>query len=71
MKLLLGLSVSQEQTLTHNPEIENMTNSLNGICSVLVESKELEVADGIAIYAAWEASREDWVVWEKYFNEGK
>lgn len=69
VELLLGLSVSREQTLTHNPAIENMANSLHGICSVLVKNKELEVADGLAIYAAWEASSKDWTVWENYFYE--
>ncbi len=69
--LLLGLSVSQEQTLTHNPKIENMANSLKGICLALEKNKKSQVVDGLAIYAAWEASKEDWTVWEKYFYEAQ
>lgn len=62
-ELLYGLSISREQTLTHDPKIENMENSLKGICS-----GERNV-EGIAVYAAWEAEAEDWAVWEAYFGK--
>lgn len=68
-ELLLGISVSREQTLTHDPTIENMTSSLNGICSELIKQENTyQIADGIAVYAAWEASEQDWMVWEEYFG---
>jgi hypothetical protein len=59
-EVLIGLSVSREQTFTHLPEIENIRNSLPAIC------KAKSGINGIAVYASWEATSEDWAEWDRW-----
>jgi hypothetical protein len=67
VELLIGISVSRERTLTHHPVAENMMNGLAGTCSGLSRYAEAgSTVDGLAVYAAWEASASDWSAWEAW-----
>jgi len=61
--LLIGISVSQEQTRSHRPAIENLANGLAGACAGLTNEKTIH---GIAVYADWEFSESDWKVWRAW-----
>lgn len=63
VELLIGISVSQERTLNHEPAVESLANGLAGVCAGLSNSK---VVQGVAIYADWEFSKSDWQVWEAW-----
>ena len=68
-ELLFGLSVSREETTTHRPQAENMGSGLAGICAGLSRpSKKSHAADGVAIYAAWEANEADWRLWQAWLR---
>lgn len=64
VELLIGVSVSEEVTATHNPNAENLLNGVAGLCAGVAQNTEQPVVDGIAIYAAWEATQDDWEVWD-------
>lgn len=61
VELLIGVSVSEEKTTTHNPKAENLLNGLAGVCASGQSGVE-----GIAIYAAWEAKQADWQNWDDW-----
>jgi hypothetical protein len=63
-ELLIGVSVSQEKTITHHPGTENLANGLAGICAALKDGSCR--IDGVAIYAAWEATPADSAVWDQW-----
>ena len=65
VQLYIGISVSQEQTLSHQPAIESLTNGLAGLCAGLTYSKTVQ---GVALYADWEfsqAERQLWHAWQR------
>lgn len=62
-ELFIGISVSQEQTRSHQPTVENLANGLAGACAGLTSQKTIQ---GIAIYADWEFSPSDGQVWEAW-----
>jgi hypothetical protein len=65
VQLLVGLSVSRENTPTHQPRAENMGSGLAGICAGLVGLPQTHrKMEGVAIYAAWEVTPADWQIWE-------
>lgn len=68
-QLLAGLSVSREETRTHYPRAENMASGLAGICAgyAALPAGSLKL-EGIAIYAAWEADKADWALWEGWIE---
>jgi len=66
-ELLIGISISREDTGTHDPTVENLSNGLAGLCSALVNLKGQPV-NGVAIYAAWEADDTDWQIWEGWLH---
>lgn len=67
VELLFGLSVSRERTVTHHPNAENMRSGLAGICAAVAGvAAPMQIADGVAVYAAWEAESEDWHLWETW-----
>lgn len=71
VQLLFGLSTSRERTDTHFPEAENLRNGLAGICAGMSAAAGAgHRADGIAIYASWEAIQEDWRIWEAWLAGG-
>lgn len=70
VELLVGISVSRENTMTHHPSAENMRSGLAGFCAG-VSSSQTEtgsIVRGVAVYASWEADSTDWRVWERWAN---
>lgn len=63
VELLIGISVSQERTFSHWPDVETLTNGLAGLCVGITNQKTIQ---GIAIYADWEFSQSDWQVWQAW-----
>jgi len=63
VELLIGVSVSPERTATHHPRAEDVANGLAGLCAALKAGSH---ADGVAVYAAWEATAEDWETWDRW-----
>ena len=63
VELLIGISVSQEKTISHRPAIESLANGLAGICASLTKTKSVQ---GIAVYADWEFSTGEWKVWQAW-----
>ena len=66
VELLIGLSVSEEQTVTHNPQAESLLNALAGICAGIENDLAQHKINGLGIYAAWEATQTDWQNWEAW-----
>ena len=60
-ELLIGLSVSREHTSTHIPAAENVWSALAGACAY-VRRRDNDIS-GLALYAAWEATPQDWQLW--------
>ena len=67
-ELLIGISVSQEKTLSHQPVVENLSNGLAGLCAGTSSPTSVQ---GIAIYADWEFSEADWQVWRAWQRQVK
>lgn len=65
-ELLIGISVSREETLSHHPNVENLANGLAGLCAALSDSN-IKI-HGVAIYADWEFSSGDQQIWNKWQN---
>ena len=63
VELLIGISVSREETRSHQPTVEDLANGLAGVCAELTSQKTVQ---GIAIYADWEFSQSDWQVWQTW-----
>ena len=69
VEVLIGLSVSEERTLTHHPHAENMRNGLAGVCAGHRHRDGTDArVKGIAIYASWEAGQENWSTWEQWIS---
>jgi hypothetical protein len=68
VELLIGISVSHEQTLTHQPFAENLQSGLAGLCAALDDLPEAPGLHGVAIYAAWEATDPDWQLWQSWLQ---
>jgi len=62
VELLIGVSVAQENTTSHRTEVETLRNGLAGICA----ASGNKVVDGVAIYADWDFSAEDQVIWNAW-----
>lgn len=65
-ELLIGLSVSEEKTLTHRPAAEYMASGLAGICAGIESLPSTPLIKGTAIYAFWEWQENDeneWLAW--------
>ena len=71
VELLFGVSISRERTLAHRPNAENMSSGLAGICAGLARPTENHPVAGVAVYAAWEATQDDWQVWESWGVESE
>jgi hypothetical protein len=67
VELLIGLSVSQEKTATHHPSAENLSNGLAAMCAYLARGEHQ--IDGVALYAAWEATAADWTLWDQWLTQ--
>ncbi|MGB8647129.1 MAG: glycosyl hydrolase family 18 protein [Anaerolineae bacterium] len=66
VELLFGVSVSREDTASHHPSAENLQSGLAGICAGLSPANVPSHANGVAIYASWEAETQDWQVWDNW-----
>jgi hypothetical protein len=66
-ELLIGVSVSRERTATHHPNAESLSNGLAGMCAYLTRGEHR--VDGVAVYAAWEATAADWIVWDQWLAQ--
>ena len=65
VELLIGISVSQEKTLSHRPSVESLGNGLAGLCAGSIETKAVQ---GVAVYADWEfapAESKIWQAWQR------
>jgi hypothetical protein len=62
--LLIGISVSTEQTRSHRPRTENLSNGLAGLCAADPGS-----ISGVAIYADWDFSEQDRQTWNSWRGE--
>ncbi len=68
VELFIGISVSQEKTLSHRPAVESLANGLAGLCVGITTPKTVQ---GVAIYADWEFSKPDWQVWHAWQRQTK
>lgn len=67
VELLFGISISREQTPSHWVGAEDLPNGLAGTCAGQVGLSQSErIAQGVAIYAAWEAEASDWQIWDEW-----
>ena len=64
VKLLVGISVALENSASHHPDVETLTNGLAGMCAGLNE----KIVDGVAIYADWDFSNADQAVWREWLR---
>lgn len=63
-ELLIGISVSQEETPSHHPRAENLKDGLAGMCAGISDQGK-DIA-GVAIYADWDFSAQDSQVWNEW-----
>lgn len=64
--LLIGISLSREQTASHRPEVESLANGLAGLCAALAQPQEGAAVRGVALYALWEATADDEAAWQRW-----
>jgi len=62
--LLIGLSVSREETASHHPNAETLADGLAGFCAAAAQ--QLSKVEGVAIYADWEFAESDGRVWQAW-----
>lgn len=63
VELLIGISVSRERTISHDPDVETLAAGLAGVCAAVKGGSRV---DGVAVYAAWEATDSDGAVWDRW-----
>ena len=64
--LFFGVPTSEEKTLTHWPNAENMTSGLQGIINGLNDAKaHPSTVTGIAIYPYWDTDEAEWSIYQK------
>ena len=61
--LFIGISVSQEKTLSHRPPVESLANGLAGLCAGITNPKAVQ---GVAIYADWEFADSEEQLWQAW-----
>jgi hypothetical protein len=67
VELLIGISVSREDTSSHHPTVEDLQNGLGGLCAAQANSSQPEdKVQGAAIYADWEFAEKDWQLWREW-----
>jgi hypothetical protein len=62
-ELLIGVSVSDEATSSHNPTTETLADGLAGTCA-----GGNALTDGVALYAAWETDEAEWATWQRWLE---
>jgi len=65
-QLLIGISVSQEGTNSHRLAAERLADGLAGLCA---SGSALAGVVGVALYADWDFSRQDELVWQKWLEK--
>jgi hypothetical protein len=63
VELFIGISVSQEKTLSHRPAVESLANGLAGLCAGSTNPKAVQ---GVAIYADWEFTDSEEQLWQAW-----
>jgi hypothetical protein len=64
-EVLIGIPASEEQTLTHDPQAENVVNGLQGVIDGLNDAEaEPEVVIGVSVYPHWETGVDEWSTYE-------
>ena len=63
VELLVGISVSSEETGSHRPDSETLADGLAGLCAT---TETDTTVDGVVIYADWDFSADDDEVWIKW-----
>ncbi len=67
VELLIGISVSRENTFSHHPTVEDLQNGLGGLCAAQANSSRPgDKVQGVAIYADWEFAEKDWQIWQEW-----
>ncbi len=65
VELLFGVPTSEEPTATHRPDIENVSNGLQGVLDGLNDQEAVSGAvQGVAIYPYWEMDASEWATYE-------
>jgi len=63
VELFIGISVSQEKTLSHRPAVESLASGLAGLCAGVTNSKTVQ---DVVIYADWEFADSEEQVWQAW-----
>ena len=63
VQLFIGISVSQEKTISHQPAVESLANGLAGLCAGLTNPKAVQ---GVAIYSDWEFADSEEQLWQAW-----
>lgn len=68
--LFIGLPSFETGNAEFNTEVENITSGLKGVVAGLAKVTDLEAVSrlGVAIYAYWETSEEEWQVYREYWQ---
>lgn len=66
INLLIGVSASDEFTLSHNTTTEYLENALYGVSAGLSQSPDYRTIDGIALYAHWEMDKRKWALVDRF-----
>lgn len=68
-RLLAGLSASREESEGHHPQVESVANALAGACAAAAALGPGDhPLDGVAMYASWEATDQDWGEWDRWIR---
>ncbi len=66
INLLIGISASDEFTLSHNTTTEYLENAVYGLGAGIVQSEDYKAIDGIALYAHWEMNESKWTLVDRF-----
>jgi hypothetical protein len=65
VELFIGLPSSEERTLTHRPNAENIASGLQGVIEGLNDpDAQPSAVTGVAIYPYWEMDADKWAIYE-------
>jgi len=65
VELFIGVPASEERTLTHWPNAENMTSGLQGVIDGLSDpNAQPSAVTGVAVYPYWEMDADEWASFE-------
>jgi len=68
-ELLIGIPTYEDEKDSFDPLVENMETGLNGIIDGLNNKRTItDVFTGVAIYAEWETTEEEWNIYEQLWQ---